>query len=84
MKMSLPSRELIADSIEISPRPCPSMASSSSQLRQDRARHAHGHAAPQHPLHHDQRRAHAARQVRGKTIDLITVFEGVGKVKSGA
>jgi len=56
MRFSLPSREFIADSIEIMARP-----GLHPQLRQVRARHAHGHDAPEHPLGAGLRRPHAAR-----------------------
>ena len=62
MKYSLPSRELIADSIEIMATAHPvDGLDPGGQLRQDHPRHAHGGPAPQHPRHPDFRRAHAGR-----------------------
>jgi hypothetical protein len=57
------------------------------QLRQDRARHADGRHALQHPHHLRQRRADGAGPATAhdgpRPIDLISVFEGVGAYKAG-
>ena len=84
MKMSLPSRELIADSIEISAtavpfdglvfipncdKIVPGMLMAMLRLNIPSIMISGGPMLP--------------GKFEGKTIDLITVFEGVGKVKSG-
>lgn len=85
MKMSLPSRELIADSIEISAtavpfdglvfipncdKIVPGMLMAMLRLNIPSIMISGGPMLP--------------GKFEGKTIDLITVFEGVGKVKSGS
>lgn len=86
MRMSLPSRELIADSIEISAtavpfdglvfipncdKIVPGMLMAMLRLK---SRPSSSAAVPCCP----------AASRTGKAVDLITVFEGVGKVKTGA
>ena len=63
MKFSLPSRELIADSVETMLRAhCLRRHDLHPQLRQDRARHVDGRHALQHPHDLRQRRADGGRQ----------------------
>ncbi len=85
MRMSLPSRELIADSIEICAvalpfdglvfipncdKVVPGMLMAMARLNIPSIMVSGG------PM--------AAGRVQGKSVDLITVFEGVGKVRAGA
>ena len=71
MLYSLPSRELIADSVEYMVNAhCADAHGLHLQLRQDHARHADGRAAPQHPGRVRLRRPDGGRQGRcssGKT-----------------
>ena len=85
MKYSLPSREIIADSVE-------TMLAGAllrrhdlhPQLRQDRARHVDGRRALQYPHDFRQRRADGGRPTAdGKTIDLIDVFVAAAAKQDG-
>ena len=65
MKYRLPSRELIADSVEIMAEAHRlRRAGVHSQLRQDHPRHAHGRAAAEHARHLRQRRPDAGRALQ--------------------
>ena len=72
MKYSLASRELIADSVETM-----AMAhqlgrpGAGAQLRQDRARHAHGRAASEHSVRGVQRRPHDGRRVQRRGSESL-------------
>ena len=81
MKYSLPSREIIADSRgDDGQRPPVRRPDLHPQLRQDRARHADGRHALQHPhhLHLAAGRCTPGQTEDGTTVDLISVFEAVG------
>ncbi len=65
MNYSLPSRELIADCVEtVVAAHALDAHGVHSQLRQDRARHAHGSGAPEHSDHIHLRRTHESRGER--------------------
>ena len=61
MRYSLPSREIIADSVEAVVEGC---CGDAGQLRQDRPRDDPGSSPDEDPRHHRYRRPHAGRQLR--------------------
>jgi dihydroxy-acid dehydratase len=84
MKYSLVSREVIADSIEtvVGVRG-PRRRRRHRRLRQEHARLHHGHGAPQPPRGLRLWRHDPARLHKGKPVDVVSVFEAVGKHANG-
>ena len=84
MRMPMPSRELIADSIEIMiTGPCLRCHGAADQLRQGDAGHAHGCSAPQHPGRSDLGRPNGHGMLPGQRIRYSDLMEAEGLVERG-